>query len=147
MLNKSRHTFVLFPHAERCPLELGFNVMINCWERKTTTELHSLDVDQETRENKQPHRYVINRQNDSKKSHIFTCFVPFPSEGTCVLLCIVSPVLPQVLCFSTCPPDVLPHASVSCSLQQLWLITYSDTQSLSGTCVLLNEAREKCTTP
>lgn len=36
----------------------------------------------------------------------------FPSEVTSALLCIFSPDLPQVLCFSTCPPDVPPHASV-----------------------------------
>lgn len=36
----------------------------------------------------------------------------FPVQVTCVLLCIPFPRLPQVLCFSTCPPDVPPHANI-----------------------------------
>lgn len=117
MLNGLRCTFVLFLHAQRRPLELGFDVMINCggWKQQLNYT-----------------HWLLSRERDGPNSQtdfLFgcLCFVLFPNEGTCVLLCIFSPVLPQGLCFSTCPPDVLPHASVSRSLQQLWLISYSDT--------------------
>lgn len=76
-----RRTFVLFLHAKRCPLELGFNVMINWWREKTTrTELYQIS---------EPNRYIKTRQiyfsqpNDllmfcasSKCSHL--CFVVHP---------------------------------------------------------------------
>lgn len=58
-------TLVLFLNAECCPLELGFNVMINCWERKKT-KLHS--VERETA------KLRHDEQNYSKKSNYSNVF-------------------------------------------------------------------------
>lgn len=111
MFNKLRRTFVLFLHAEGCPLDGGFNVMINCCRRQNNYQKLISHAGFTPRERKQ-----------TKLS--------FPSSylrgfQVCFSLCSSSPALPQVLCFSTCTPHVL------CSSWGSWVI---QTQSLSGRC-------------
>lgn len=72
MLIASRCTFVLFLHAEHCPLELGINVMINCWrEKQQLNYTHRM----QTKKKEQKARLIHNIQGKSFQKVIILTFL------------------------------------------------------------------------
>lgn len=85
LLCHSVHTFVLFLHAQRRPLEFGFYVMINCW--RENQQLQPLTVTLGSRE----WANIINRITEWRRVRPLSCspsglvflYLPTRCPSTC----------------------------------------------------------------